>query len=137
MSIKMLFVVLLLNLVFASRRVTSLKEYKLGVLVPYTYDMNYEYPTADHYASAVTLAVEKVNNDPTLLKGAKLSFVWNNTACNQTKMIEQQNWQIKQGVVGFVGPSCHGRKAAKIARKHDLAVVSFVSTMHVCNFPLH
>ena len=137
MAIKMLFVALLLNLVFAFRRVASLEEYKLGVLVPYSYDMNWDYPAADNYASAVTLAVEKVNNDPTLLKGAKLSFVWNNTACNQTKMIEQQHWQIKQGVVGFVGPSCHGRKAAKIARKHDLPVVSFVSIMHVCNFPLH
>ena len=105
--------------------VTSLEEFKLGVLVPYTYDLNKEYPAADAYASAVSVAVEKVNSDPTLLNGAKLTFVWNNTACNQTKMVKQQHWQIKQGVVGFVGPSCHGRKAAKIARRHNLAVVSF------------
>ena len=135
MAFKMLFVALLFNLALAFGRVASLEEYKLGVLVPYTYDVNSEYETADYYASAVTLAVEKVNNDPTLLKGAKLSFVWNNTACNQTKMVEQQHWQIKQDVVGFIGPSCHGRKAARIAQKHDLAVVSYVSTMHVCHFP--
>ena len=108
--------------------VTSLKEFKLGVLVPYTYDSSREYPAADAYASAVSVAVEKVNSDPTLLNGAKLTFVWNNTACNQTKMVEQQHWQIKQGVVGFVGPSCHGRKAAKVAGRHNLPVVSFVSS---------
>jgi hypothetical protein len=130
MAVKTHFAALLFILAsaFLLRRVTSLEEYKLGVLLPYNYDMNREYPPAEDYASAITVAVEKVNSDPTLLKGATLSYVWNNTACNQTKMVEQQHWQIKQGVVGFVGPSCHGRKAAKIAEKHDLAVVSFVST---------
>ncbi len=129
MAMKTHFVVFLFILASALlvQRVTSLEEFKLGVLLPYTYDSNVEYPAADQYASAITLAMEKVNNDPTLLNDAKLTFVWNNTACNQTKMVEQQHWQIKQGVVGFVGPSCHGRKAAKIARRHDLAVVSFVS----------
>jgi hypothetical protein len=130
MAMKTQFVVFLFILASALlvQRVTSLEEFKLGVLLPYTYDSNVmEYPAADQYASAITLAMEKVNNDSTLLNDAKLTFVWNNTACNQTKMVEQQHWQIKQGVVGFVGPSCHGRKAAKIARRHDLAVVSFVS----------
>lgn len=106
----------------------SLEELKLGVLLPYTYDANWDFPAADHYASAVSLAVEEVNKDPNLLPGAKLSFMWNNTACNQSKMVEQQHWQIKHGVVGFVGPSCHGRKAARIAKRRDLAVISFVST---------
>lgn len=136
MAVKTHFAALLFILAsaFLLRRVTSLEEYKLGVLLPYNYDMNREYPPAEDYASAITVAVEKVNSDPTLLKGATLSYVWNNTACNQTKMVEQQHWQIKQGVVGFVGPSCHGRKAAKIAEKHDLAVVSFdCQDTHVSN----
>jgi hypothetical protein len=129
MAVKMHLVALVF--IFATisfvRATSQLQEYKLGVLLPYTYDSNWQYPTADAYASAVSVAVEKVNKDPTLLRGAKLTFVWNNTACNQTKMVEQQHWQIKQGVVGFIGPSCHGHKAAKVAGRHNLAVVSFVS----------
>lgn len=108
--------------------VNSMDEYKLGVLLPYNYDSWIELPPADEYASAVSVAVDRVNNDPSLLKGAKLSFIWSNTSCNAAKMAKEQRSQIRQGVVGFVGPSCHARKAARIARKHDLAVVSFVST---------
>ena len=109
------------------RTVASQNEYKLGVLLPYTYDLNWDHPSAKEYASAVTLAVRKVNAHPRLLKGAKLGFLWSNTACNKTKMIQQQQFQIDQGVVGFIGPSCHAHKAVNTAKKNHKAVVSFVS----------
>lgn len=112
------------------RRVAT-KDYKLGVLLPYCDDVWEPLPSRamspKYYAAAVSIAVDKVNNDPKLLPGSKLSFVWNNTHCNQTKMVQIQHWQIKQGVSGFIGPVCHLRKAAKVARKHGLPVISFVS----------
>ena len=131
MAMKMFFGFLLCIFASVLKSVASEEEYKLGVLLPYSYDSfsDYEYPPANQYVSAVSLAVEKVNKDAALLKGAKLNFIWNNTACNQTKMINQQHWQIKQGVVGFVGPSCHARKAARIAKKHKLGVIAFVSKL--------
>ena len=107
------------------------KDYKLGVLLPYSDNVVGNLQSGvfsgTYYAAAVTLAVEKVNSDPRLLPGSTLSFVWNNTQCDHTRMVEQQRWQIQQGVSGFIGPICHGKKAAKIAAKHDLAVISFVS----------
>ncbi|XP_028392239.1 speract receptor-like [Dendronephthya gigantea] len=136
MASKMHIVVFPLILAFASAN--SLEEFKLGVLLPYTFDANWDFPAADHYASAVSLAVEKVNSDPTTLPNAKLSFIWNNTACNQSKMVAQQHWQIKQGVVGFIGPSCYGRKAARVAKRRDLAVVSYdCQDTHVSNKKLY
>lgn len=126
---KLLTVVLLAIYASITVRVVHSKDYKLGVLLPYSDNIvgNLESViySGTYYAAAITLAIDKVNNDPKLLPGSKLSFVWNNTQCNQTKMVEQQHWQIKQGVSAFIGPACHGRKATKIAAKHDLAVISF------------
>ena len=84
------------------------REYKLGLLIPYrkvTPHFPNDYNKGEAFAAAMTIAVERINADPTLLADYNLTFVWKDTECNELLAIREQLNQINSGVQAFIAVS--------------------------------
>ena len=109
-----------------SRNVKSI--YKLGFLLPFNRGKHCSKSlkaAATQYAPAVLIAINKVNNDSSLL--FNLSWVWNDTMCDEWTAIRQQVWQINEGVDVFLGPAVRCASTSKNAVAFNKPVMSFVS----------
>ena len=106
------------------------REYKLGLLIPYRkltpYFQN-DFNKGESFAAAMTIAVERINANPTLLADYNLTFVWKDTECNELIAIREQLNQINSGVQAFIGPGCYCQTAAKNAAAFNMTMISFVS----------
>ena len=106
------------------------REYKLGLLIPYrkvTPHFQNDYNKGESFAAAMTIAVERINADPTLLSDYNLTFVWKDTECNELIAVREQLNQINSGVQAFIGPGCYCQTAAKNAAAFNMTMISFVS----------
>ena len=106
------------------------REYKLGLLIPYRKVTPYfqnDYNKGETFAAAMTIAVERINANPTLLADYNLTFVWKDTECNELLAVREQLNQINSGVQAFIGPGCYCQTAAKIAAAFNMTMISFVS----------
>lgn len=103
----------------------------LGFLLPYNVSANVSTGFAQsgkQYASALVLAVEAVNNDSSLLPGHQITFVWNDTQCNEELSLKAMLYLLEKGVQAFIGPRCTCETQARLAAAANIPMVSYVST---------
>lgn len=81
----------------------------------------------EYYAAAMTIAVDNINNDPALLSGRKLSFVWAESECDEEKSIHALIRQQEKGVDAFIGFGCKCFTQARMAAALNLPIISHVS----------
>lgn len=120
-------------LLLACVTLTTGEEFTLGLLIPY-YRRGSETSEEPgrYYAPAIIQAVEDVNNSSDLLPGHHLSFIWNDTECNETKSLKALAYQIfERHVSAIIGPACSCRTEARLASALDIPIISYVS--FVCN----
>lgn len=110
------------------------REYKLGLLIPYTTvipHLENDFNKGESFAAAMTIAVERINEDPTLLADYNLTFVWKNTKCDELIAVREQLNQINSGVQAFIGPGCNCETAARNAAAFNMTMISYVSVLLV------
>jgi hypothetical protein len=104
------------------------RTYKLGFLLPFVEGrtcLTSHQKSAHLYAQAVIIALEHLKNDKSLT--FNVTWVWNDTMCNESTAIRQQVWQLNDGVDVFIGP---GRSCATTSRNavaFNKPVMSYVS----------
>ena len=99
--------------------------YKLGFLVPFNKGNPCVEQSARLYAQAIPVAMEKFK---TMNYNFNLTWVWNDTMCNDESLaIQQQIWQLHNGVDAFVGPAKNCKHTLKTAVAFNKPVMSFVS----------
>lgn len=103
----------------------------VGFLVPLNVSANVSSASAlsaNEYASALPLAVETVNNDSSLLPAHQITFVWNDTQCDEETSVKAMLHQLEKGVQVFIGPGCTCETQAKLAAAANVPMISYVST---------
>ena len=100
-------------------------EIKIGYLASVSRDSIKRF--AMRIGGAMTAAVRDLNNDPNLLPGYKVSFVWTDTGANDLESISALTQQWKDGVVAFFGPNPTCTNEARIAAAWNLPMLSAVS----------
>lgn len=116
----------------------------IGLLLPFSFETHRSYYDggALFYAEAFLLALEAVNNDPTLLPGYRLDYVYNDTKCTELNNIRAMYYQYQLRdrqnlpVHGFIGLGCECNTAAKFASAMKVPVVSHVSPLLIIKIPL-
>ena len=116
-------------LLVACITVVSGEEFTLGLLIPYDLPRSEtSVPEGKYYAPAIIQAVEDVNNSSDLLPGHHLSFIWNDTSCNETQALRALTYLIhEKRVPAIIGPACSCTTAARLASALDIPMVSYVS----------
>lgn len=100
----------------------------IGLILPYTVSTGGGRGLAgNHYASAITIAVDNINNDPSLLPGIRLRFVWDDSECSEETSIKALISQWERRVDAFIGFGCKCHTQARMAAALNLPVVSHVS----------
>ena len=102
---------------------TNKAEIKLGVLLP----MTGYWPIGKTSASAITIAVQRINNDSTLLPGYNMTFMWNDSMCLAAEGLNQAvEFQIAQ-VDAIIGDGCDiiCEPAAILAASWNLPMISW------------
>ena len=113
------------------------KEYKLGLLIPYSTvipHFEHDFNKGESFAAAMTIAVERLNADPTILADYNVTFVWKDTKCDELIAVYEQLNQINSGVQAFIGPGCNCQTAARNAAAFNMSIISFVSIMSLLMF---
>ena len=105
----------------------------IGLILPYKLSSgsNQNRP-GEYYASAMTIAVDNINKDPTLLPGINLSFIWADSECDEEKSIEALIHQREKGVHAFIGFGCKCFTQARMAAALNLPIISHVSKNNIC-----
>lgn len=125
-TVIIVFLIVMNSLALAERK----REYKLGLLIPYTTVIPHlanDFNRGESFAAAMTIALEKINADPTLLPDYNLTFVWKNTKCDELIAVREQLNQINSGVRAFIGPGCNCQTAARNAAAFNMTMISYVS----------
>lgn len=127
--------IMVTSLAFAAEK----REYKLGLLIPYSTVIPHfsnDFNKGESFAAAMTIAVERLNADPTLLADYNVTFVWKNTKCDELIAVHEQLTQINSGVQAFIGPGCNCQTAARNAAAFNMSMISYVSILlsHVMHF---
>ncbi|XP_068673835.1 atrial natriuretic peptide receptor 1-like isoform X3 [Montipora foliosa] len=104
----------------------------IGFILPYKLlsgsDQN---RPGEYHASAMTIAVDNINKDPTLLPGINLSFIWADSECDEEKSIEALIHQREKGVHAFIGFGCKCSTQARMAAALNLPIISHMCTSNV------
>lgn len=103
----------------------------IGLILPYKVGSP-DVPPGNRYASALKIAVDRINRDPTLLPGITLSFTWDDSECLEELSIQALIEQWEKRVDGFIGFGCGCSTQARIAAALNLPVISHVSTSTQC-----
>ena len=85
---------------------TTLKQVRLGVPIPWS---GTNWDAGPRFASGITIAVDKINADPTLLPGYNVSFVWGDSKCDEKASIGVMTDMLKNDqfpVNALIGPAC-------------------------------
>lgn len=98
-------------------------EVKIGVLLP----MTGYWPIGKTSASAITIAVDRINRDPSLLPGYKMTFLWNDSMCLAAEGLNQAVEFHISGVDAIIGDGCDiiCEPAAILAASWNLPMVSW------------
>ena len=102
-----------------------------GLILPYKVGSP-DVPPGNLYASALKIAVDRINRDPTLLPGITLSFTWDDSECLEELSIQALIEQWEKRVDGFIGFGCGCSTQARMAAALNLPVISHVSTSTQC-----
>lgn len=102
-------------------------DYTVGLLIP-MYNAYYT-KKGIYYASAMSIAVDKINRQKDLLPGNNISFIWNDTDCeDEDKTIRALMYQIYEAKVSAViGPGCICNTSARNAAAFNVPMISYVS----------
>lgn len=105
------------------------EEVKLGLLIPFksTARLGNSYLRGEFYASAMSIAVDDINRRPDLLPGQNVSFIWNDTRCEEFTTLQQIVYQLNEGVTAFIGPGCSCNTSARMAASFNKTMISYVS----------
>ena len=125
-TVIIVFLIVINSLALAEKK----REYKLGLLIPFTTvrpHLANDFNKGESFAAAMTIALEKINADPTLLPDYNLTFVWKNTKCDELIAVREQLNQINSGVRAFIGPGCNCQTAARNAAAFNMTMISYVS----------
>lgn len=128
-------IIVFLVLINAVTLAEKKREYKLGLLIPFKTVIprfSNDYNRGESFAAAMTIAVERLNAHPTLLPEHNLTFVWNDTICNELVAVREQLNQINSGVQAFIGPGCNCQTAARNAAAFNMTMLSYVSMQTFC-----
>lgn len=120
------FLIVINSLAVAEKRK---RDYKLGLLIPYKTVLPHlanDFNKGESFAAAMTIAVEQINADPSLLADYNLTFVWKDTKCNELVAVREQLNQIDSGVQAFIGPGCNCHTAARNAAAFNMTMISFM-----------
>ena len=82
------------------------KPIRLGVPIPWS---GKNWDAGPRFASGITIAVEKINADPTLLPGYNVSFIWGDSKCDEKTSIGVMTDMLKDDdfpVNALIGPAC-------------------------------
>jgi len=98
-------------------------EVKIGVLLP----MTGYWPIGKTSASAITIAVDRINRDPWLLPGYNMTFLWNDSMCLAAEGLNQAVEFHISGVDAIIGDGCDiiCEPAAILAASWNLPMVSW------------
>ena len=99
----------------------------IGLILPYKVGSTGLLP-GKSYAAAMTIAVDRINKDPTLLPGINLSFIWDDSECLEEKSIQAFIRQWEKKVDGFIGFGCKCFTQGRMAAALNLPIISHVST---------
>ena len=110
--------------------VAQATDFKLGLLIPLKnapFTMKGEY-----YASAISIAVDDINKQENLFPGNNISFVWNETNCqdegDENKTVRALLHQMyEEKVSAIIGPGCNCNTSARIAAAFNVPMISYVS----------
>ena len=102
---------------------------KLGLLIPFKRAgrLGNYFHRGEYYASAISIAVDNVNAKPDLLPGQNISFIWNDTDCEEPKTLQSMVYQLNEGVTAFIGPGCSCNTSARMAASFNKTMISYVS----------
>lgn len=103
-------------------------EYTLGLLIHMRGNAPYM-QKGIYYASAISIAVDEINRQQNLLPGNNISFIWNDTDCeDENKTIRALLYQIYEAKVSaIIGPGCTCNTSARIAAAFNIPMISYVS----------
>ena len=121
--------VFLFVMVWSSRPAAG-DEFTLGLLIPYSppFARKITY-LGEYFAPAIIQAVEDVNNRSDLLPGHHLSFIWNDTNCDETVSLQSMWYQVSERRVhAIIGPACSCRTEARLASALNIPMISYVSS---------
>lgn len=116
-------------LLISSSSVQCKGNLTLGLLLPYetAVGTGSNFNAGKWYASAIVLALEKVNSDPNFLPEIQINFIWNDTECMEETGLRQMTEQLEKKVDGFVGFGCTCATQARLGAALNMPVISYVS----------
>ena len=83
----------------------ALKQITLGVQIPMTGD----WAGGPYFASGISVAVDRINNDPTLLANYNVTYVWRDSKCRPqdalSNVVDMYTVQ-KPKIDAIIGPAC-------------------------------
>ena len=107
---------------------TSGEEFTLGLLIPLKSSTVSTSSEGKFYAPAIIQAVDDINNSSDLLPGHHVSFIYNDTECDEDKSLRALSYQIhERQVSAIIGPGCTCRTEARLASSLDIPMISYVS----------
>ena len=107
---------------------TSGEEFTLGLLIPYESSTASTSEEGKKYAPAIIQAVDDINNSSDLLLGHHVSYIWNDTACDEDQSLRALSYQIhERQVSAIIGPGCTCQVEARLASALDIPMISYVS----------
>ena len=106
--------------------VTEAQNYTVGLLIPLS--NAFFTKKGIYYASAISIAIDEINKQENLLPGHNISFIWNNTECEENKTIRALMYQIYEAKVSvIIGPGCTCNTSARNAAAFNVPMISYVS----------
>lgn len=76
-------------------------------------------------SGAIKFAIEKINNNSSILKGAKLDFIYNDTNGEILQSTKAMLYQWSEGAIAFIGPEDSCEVEATIAAALNLPMISY------------
>lgn len=101
-------------------------DYTVGLLIPM--HKAYYLKKGLYYASAIKIAMDDINGQENLLPGKNISFIWNNTDCeDESKTIRALMYQIYEAKVSaIIGPGCTCNTSARNAAAFNVPMISYM-----------
>ena len=78
-------------------------------------------------SGAMTLAVERINKNPSILPRHHLEFIWSDTNADTLKGTKALTHQWRRGAAAFFGPEDSCDVEARVAAAWNLPMISYVS----------
>ena len=102
-------------------------EIKLGVSIPWS---GTNWDAGRRFASGILIAVDRINNDPTLLPGYNVTFVWKDSKCEESVSLTvavDMYMLVKPALHALIGPACSdGCKAVGYLANHwNVPIISY------------